>query len=602
MTVQNFDTRAWMRHFNVKDTDMKLVNLGLLCLVILFLPGHAVAQSLSSDDVRPAVVQLKGGSGICVSSDGWIVTAAHMLPGWPFDNQPGPQAPKRRLFQASPPPVQHPARPQPPATVLVRFSRGPEVPARVLVVRDRDQKSDIAILKVEGENLPFRPMAGRAPAVGDSIYAAGYPGDNWAWYEGRVTRIGEVETINNGVPEHLDSIDSNHACAPGASGGPLFNTRLEVIGVCARGARLPVQMTQFARWEHITACLSEAGYSPLAGAISRENGKLVLQVWTGKKCIPCLKFKADLAAGFDCNGLPLQQAFNLEFYDVDENQALAQRTGVQVVPSFVTGDGEIIAGYETPTQLARQLCRYQFPKLQNPGPPLPPIPPAFAGGVPGLPPPGAIEVRPVPGQSGPEPPPPGASAGAEEKPDEPPIDLTLIRLVVLVQKQGDTSWGLKALAKKIILSKSESAVEKRLPGLVRDKLGEKIDVDICFQRKHPQRFDELVEAAGAPEATFTILVLVHRRFEGVTGKAVEFVEKKIKDFGAVGTATAKVLFVFERTDSDLYTSVVTALDHDEDDSNETLGGAAVAGTAVGGITGISGWFSRRRRRLLPVNS
>jgi hypothetical protein len=570
---------------------VRLISLIGLCVVLLCVPIEVRAE-VSIDEVRKAVVHLDGGSGVCVSPDGFVVTAAHMLPGWPFISQQGPKATKRPgLFQRSPVATITP-RSRVPSTVAVRFGDGPKLLAKVLAVRDRDMKSDCAILKLDGENYPFRPMAGIAPTAGQAVHAAGWPGGNWAWYESHVTRVGESPFMADGVLSMLDMTDCSHASAPGASGGPLFNTQLEVIGVCSRGAVLPVQSTLFTRWEHITACLAESGYSPLSNAIARGGDQLVLQVWTTKKCVPCLKFKADMAAGIDCNGSPLQQVFRVEFYDFDAQPAMGQSLGVQVVPTFVTGDGELIAGYEGPQWLVRKLCRYQFP-VPNPiaqpaGLPLEP-PPSGPPNNPatGPPPAGPVSNTPLP-----------AAPGAEgDNPDQAPIDTAQLRLVVLIEKHDNATWnsGLKGWIGGMVLSRVEGGLEKRMPSLLADKLGDKVQVNICFQRKTPQRFDELVKAAGAPEAKITVVVLVQKRFEGLKAKLSQFVEQKLQDFGAIGNTTAKVLFVFERTDADVYGEVLTALNVTEDSSNETLAAAAVAGTAAGGMTG---WF-RRRRRIVP---
>ena len=177
------------------------------------------------------------------------------------------------------------------------------------------------------------------------------------------------------------------------------------------------------------------------------------------------------------------------------------------------------------------------------------------------------------------------------------FDPTDLRVVALFEKQGEGSWSPKQLLIGFALSKGERAAEKRLPGLVREKLGERITFDAVFQRTNPQRYDAVMNAGGFTEAKATICVLVHRRFEGVAGKLSELVESKVKDFGPIGTAVAKVQIIFERTQPELYADIVEALGRDEEVTDESVAGSAVAGTALGGLTA---WLSRRRRRLLPT--
>jgi hypothetical protein len=165
-----------------------------------------------------------------------------------------------------------------------------------------------------------------------------------------------------------------------------------------------------------------------------------------------------------------------------------------------------------------------------------------------------------------------------------------------VQRQADL--GSFSLLKGFGLSRVETVLEKQIPGKVRELLGGKVEVDLCFQRTKPDRFAAVVDAGGVPEAKIVVLVLVGQRFEGFAGRMCDFIEQKIKDMGVVGVSAAKFQFIFERNDGEVYHAVITALDESESPaSTETMGAAGVAGTAVGGVTG---WFRRRRRQLTGV--
>jgi len=549
--------------------------------ILIFLAGVSVSAAVGNtpDEVRRAVVQIGApqfsGSGICISSDGWVVTAAHVLPGWPFsESMPGPNAQRRRrLNPFQQPPHQHVSRP--PQTMRVHFDNGPDYTARVLAVRDRDEKTDVAILKIDGSSgHPFVRLASRSPAVGEACFAAGWPNENWTWYEADITRIGEKQALNGKVFECLDAIETGHACAPGASGGPLLNGRYELIGVCSRGAPLPMQATIFSRWEHITACLLESGYTPMS--MQQPTGPLqVLTVWTGKLCDPCIRFKDDLDKDrIRCQGIPLKLVFDVRFKDVEQEPQLAAAKKISVIPTFEI-NGQFLDGYRGPEDLAKNLTRF----LSEPS-----TVPVLA----------SVPVQlPVPAPTAPSPPPnpePSKEETPEAQPEEKPIDVANLRFVVLVEKQDLGSWSL---VKGFALSRIESSLAKKVPGLVRDKFGDTVAVNVLFERLNPARFQAAVESSGVSNAKLTLVVLVKKSFDGLKAKLADYVEAKVDEIGTIGTQGISLEFVFERTDSESYAKVIESLDLPEPLVDESLAELATAGAATGGL---SGWFFRRRRK------
>lgn len=531
--------------------------LALLC----FIPGHSPASDQAA--VRPALVQLQGGSGVCVSPDGWIVTAAHMLPGWPFTNQP----PGRRHNVWLPTPAPAPPN-RPPASVPVRLSNGEQMEAKVCVVRDADKGTDLAVLKVNGNNLPFRPLATRAPAVGEACTACGFPAGNWYWNECRIIGMEPFVISTDGRQEQLDMIETNHLSAGGASGGPLLNQRGEVIGICSRSSiDSRAQRTFFARWDHMTSCLLEAGYSPLSSVASSEP---TLIVWTSAKCGPCAQFKADFAAGIDCNGKLLHQAFRVQICDIDQSPDLARKLGVSSVPAFVVDGGEPIYGYSGPQWLAQQLVRYQFPIVPKP----------------------ADVVVPPPSATVPPPPPekPEAPPAEKEKAEATPLnDPTAVRVLLLFKRRG--SLGSFDWLKGIALSRLERRAERDLPPAVRAVLGDKVQADLVFERTNPTRYEELATTAGA-NAQINAVVLVAKRFNGVASRLADFVASKLQALASSHGETIDVDLVFERTAAERYHAVIEALGEPEPLSDELLAAGAAAGTATGGVWA---WFRRRKR-------
>ena len=134
------------------------------------------------------------GSGFVISSDGFILTNAHVV--------------------------------KDADTINVRFSDHTEKPAKLVGF---DERTDVALLKVEAKDL-------RTVTIGDSdklevgewVVAIGSPfGLESTATQGIVSALGRSLPGDNYVP----FIQTDAAVNPGNSGGPLINTLGEVIGI-----------------------------------------------------------------------------------------------------------------------------------------------------------------------------------------------------------------------------------------------------------------------------------------------------------------------------------------------------------------------------------
>ncbi len=137
------------------------------------------------------------GSGFVLTPDGYIVTNNHVVEGAD--------------------------------SVIVRFSDRREYDA---VIVGLDQLSDLALLKIEAQDLPTLPLAKPdSLKVGEWVLAIGSPfGLDFSVTAGIVSAMGRslpTETNDNYVP----FIQTDVAINPGNSGGPLFNLEGEVVGV-----------------------------------------------------------------------------------------------------------------------------------------------------------------------------------------------------------------------------------------------------------------------------------------------------------------------------------------------------------------------------------
>ena len=100
-------------------------------------------------------------------------------------------------------------------------------------VRGVDQPSDLAVVKIRGDNLPVASLGNSSQVqVGDWAIAVGNP----LGLDNTVT-LGIISTLNRssaqvGIPDmRLDFMQTDSAINPGNSGGPLLNDRGEVVGI-----------------------------------------------------------------------------------------------------------------------------------------------------------------------------------------------------------------------------------------------------------------------------------------------------------------------------------------------------------------------------------
>jgi len=134
------------------------------------------------------------GSGFIISSDGYVLTNNHVVAD--ADE------------------------------ILVRMSDRSELEAKLV---GSDPRSDVALLKIEGKNLPIVKL-GKSEnlKVGEWVLAIGSPfGFDYSVTAGIVSAKGRSLPNESYVP----FIQTDVAINPGNSGGPLFNLDGEVVGI-----------------------------------------------------------------------------------------------------------------------------------------------------------------------------------------------------------------------------------------------------------------------------------------------------------------------------------------------------------------------------------
>jgi serine protease Do len=139
--------------------------------------------------------QIGVGSGFFTSSDGYIMTNAHVVQG----------AEK--------------------ITVVLPDDR--EIDATLV---GSDPHTDIAIIKIDGENYPFLNFANSdAIEAGQDVAAIGSPFELQATITTGI--ISAKRRQNLGIADREDFIQTDAAINPGNSGGPLLDMQGDVIGI-----------------------------------------------------------------------------------------------------------------------------------------------------------------------------------------------------------------------------------------------------------------------------------------------------------------------------------------------------------------------------------
>ncbi|HET9336881.1 MAG TPA: Do family serine endopeptidase [Sphingomicrobium sp.] len=141
------------------------------------------------------------GSGFIISPDGYIVTNNHLIQGV---NGTGTVD-----------------------SVTITLSDRREFPARII---GRDSASDLALLKIEGSNLPYVNWGNSAQArVGDWVVAIGNP-----YGLGGTVTAGIISALHRGITgvgAYDRYIQTDASINMGNSGGPMFDMAGNVIGI-----------------------------------------------------------------------------------------------------------------------------------------------------------------------------------------------------------------------------------------------------------------------------------------------------------------------------------------------------------------------------------
>ena len=200
VTSSSSDKKTQELNITDKPSDAAAQNTG----------GRMTTEQVSAK-VRPSVVgvvsyaqletmdEASQGSGIIMSSDGYLITNAHVVDST--------------------------------ATLIkVILYNGEEYKARIVGL---DKRTDLAVLKIDASNLVFATFGNSDQLqVGETVLAIGNPGG--MELAGSVT-MGIVSAVNRSVVSEtgytMKTVQTDAAINPGNSGGALVNLYGQVIGI-----------------------------------------------------------------------------------------------------------------------------------------------------------------------------------------------------------------------------------------------------------------------------------------------------------------------------------------------------------------------------------
>jgi S1-C subfamily serine protease len=174
----------------------------------------------------PGTAIASNATGFFVTFDGYAVTNDHVVKG------------ERRLFA---------------------LISGKELPIRVI---ERDEQHDLALIKVAAASRPIA-IATAAPIKGEDVTALGYPVAGMLGTELKAT-FGRINALS-GLYNDRTLLQIDTPLQPGNSGGPILNSRGEVVGVVTStfSTTRGVRMTGGALPQNVNYAVKSAYLVPL---------------------------------------------------------------------------------------------------------------------------------------------------------------------------------------------------------------------------------------------------------------------------------------------------------------------------------------------------
>lgn len=302
------------------------------CLLIPFMACHCHGSDRPATDPRDAVVEVFGGSGVCVDSRGLVLTCKHYLPRGDH--------------------------------IFVTFAGRKPIPARV--VWETQNADGVVALDVDGSGYPWLPVAKSPPKPGSPVTVWARLNGQTCGRSGNITGMGTLNYPRHPRPNVIAN-SFNQVITDGWSGGPMLTQNCEVAGVGLSSSKragnsyyTTVAETRFAYEAVMATGTAALNVDPSATPIER----IVITVYIDSSisCYGCFCFKRDLQLFPDRFRL-----WEFRFVDLKESPNPA----IEQVPAFVWPGGSC-AGYTDAEKLTAILPKTQ-PKAAT-ATPIRPIP------------------------------------------------------------------------------------------------------------------------------------------------------------------------------------------------------------------------------------
>ncbi|HWU48567.1 MAG TPA: Do family serine endopeptidase [Asticcacaulis sp.] len=278
------------------------------------LPGFSFPGQDGGAGAQPKEQEVRGaGSGFFITADGYVVTNNHVIDG--ADD------------------------------ITVKLTDDKELKAKVV---GRDPATDLAVLKVEGNDFPYvRFELDHKPRVGDWVVAMGNPFNfsNTAT-AGIVSAYGR-DLHDSGAADYVDYLQIDAAINRGNSGGPTFDMYGKVIGI----------NTAIVTPSGANAGVGFAIPADVAAKITTKlmKGEVIQRGYVGISILPLTKDVADSLGVTDLDGA----------YVTDVNKGgPADKAGMQPGDIVRTVNG---AEVKSPTDLTRRIADVQVGDKVNVG-------------------------------------------------------------------------------------------------------------------------------------------------------------------------------------------------------------------------------------------
>lgn len=197
---------------------LNLILCGVFILAIFMLPGAYAAEETTLRIAREAAAATVGvyaqkgddkfyGTGVIISHDGYILTSTTVVPSGS-------------------------------GIVEIYFPDHTRYPARII---ESSTQTEAVLLKAEGRKLPCLKLSTELPRIGEAAYTMGNSGnmiklgDGTSFSSGIVSGIYEIKSADNQSGYQGLAIETDAAVNPGTDGGPLINSRGQIIGIISRG-------------------------------------------------------------------------------------------------------------------------------------------------------------------------------------------------------------------------------------------------------------------------------------------------------------------------------------------------------------------------------